>query len=100
LPDSSPLHGTDRRPHRAVLLRLPSSVLELGASVRVDQVALLDVGVAPLNQQARVLSFQESSGNSPSPEIDAIARVLGDLGVDDDVGQLQPAARTQDAVEL
>jgi hypothetical protein len=35
-----------------------------------------------------VLSLEESTGNSPGPEIDAVARILGDLCVDDDVGNL------------
>ena len=60
---------------------------------RVDQVGLLDVDVTACDQLPRVLSLQESSGNSAGPEVDALARVLGDLLVDDDVGDLQAAAR-------
>jgi len=60
--------------------------------IGVDQVASRDLEVAHLHQDARVLSFQESSGNSAGPEVDAGAGVLGDLGVDDDVGELQTTA--------
>src|SRR4051794_1989593 len=66
----------DRRPHRAELRGLPPRVLGRRAPVCIDEVSLLDVGVAQLNQQACVLSLQESSGNSASPEVDALARVL------------------------
>jgi hypothetical protein len=58
------------------------------ARVGVDQIALLYVGVAPLDQQARVLSFQESAGNSPGPEVDPLARVLRHLRVNDNVREL------------
>lgn len=92
--------GADGRAHRAELQRLAPGVLELRPRVGVDEVTLLDVGVAPLDQQARVLSLQESSGNSPSPEVDALARVLGDFGVDDHVGYLQAPAWAQHAVDL
>jgi hypothetical protein len=61
---------------------------------------LLDLAVAHLDQDARVLSFQESAGNSAGPEVDAFTRVLGHLSVDDDVGQLQTAARTKDTVDF
>src|SRR3954452_1369946 len=66
----------DRRPHRAELGGLPPRVLGRRASVRINEVPMLDVGVAQLDQQARVLSLQESSGDSASPEVDALARVL------------------------
>src|SRR3954447_26343080 len=70
------LRRADRRAHRAEVGGLPPRVLGRRASVGIDEVPLLDVGVAQLNQQARVLSLQESSGNSASPELDALARVL------------------------
>jgi hypothetical protein len=47
-----------------------------------------------------VLSFQESSGTSARPEVDALTRVLRDLRVDDDIRDLQAAAGPQDAVNL
>ena len=54
----------------------------------VDELALGDVGVRPLHQQARVLSLEQRAGDSAGPEVDAFARVLGDLCVDDDIGDL------------
>ena len=60
--------------------------------VGVDRVALFDVGVAAGDQLSCVLSFQESSGDSAGPEVDAVAGVFGDGGVDDDVGDPEPAA--------
>src|SRR5687768_9957643 len=71
--------GADGRAHRAELLGLAARVLELRPRVRVDEVALLDPAIAHPDEDARVLSFQESSGDSPGPEVDALARVLGDL---------------------
>ncbi len=38
--------------------------------------ALLDIDVASLHQLARMLSLQESSGDSPRPEVNALARIL------------------------
>jgi len=35
----------------------------------------------------------QSSGNSPGPQVNIVANVLGQLPADDDVGELQPAAR-------
>ena len=43
---------------------------------RVDQIGLLDIDVAACDQLPRVLSLQESAGNSAGPEVDALARVL------------------------
>src|SRR4051812_39611637 len=62
----------DRRAHRTELLGLAARVLKLRPRVGIDEVPLLDVGVAQPNQQARVLSLQERSGNSASPEVDAL----------------------------
>jgi hypothetical protein len=92
--------GANGRAHRAELRGLAARVLEGRARVGVDEVTLLDVDVAHPDEDARVLSFQESSGNSACPEVDALARVLGDLRVDDDVGELQAPAGSQDPVDL
>ena len=85
---SGPLGRADGRAHRAELRGLAAGVLERRARVRVDEVSLLDVRVGPLNQQARVLAFEQRPGNSAGPEVDPVARVLGDLVVDHDVGDL------------
>ena len=45
-----------------------------------------------------MLATEQRAGDSAGPEVDAGAGVLGDLRVDDDVGDLQPAAGTKDAV--
>src|SRR5260370_2985561 len=95
-----PLDGANRRAHRAELGGLAARVLEGGARVGIDEVALGDLGVGPLDQQTRMLAFEQRPGASASPEVDALARVLGDLLVDDDVGELQPAAAAQDPVAL
>src|SRR5437764_14374274 len=91
------LGGSDGRSHRAELLGLAARVLERGARVRVHEVALLYVGVATLDQQARVLSLQESSGNSPGPEVDPPPRVRGDLRMYDHVRERDPPARAPHA---
>ena len=59
-----------------------------------------DVGVRPLDQQARVLAAEQRAGDSAGPEVDPVARVLGDLCVDDDVGDLQTSAGAKHAVDL
>jgi predicted ester cyclase len=82
------------------LLRQLGMVLKRRAGVRVNQLALGDLGVCPLDQQARVLSVEQRPGDSPSPEVDPLAPVLGDLVVDHDVRELQPAAGAQHAVDL
>jgi hypothetical protein len=94
------LGGADGRSHRAELGRLAARVLELGAGEGVDRLALRDLAVAEREQDPRVLSLQESSGDSAGPEVDALARVCGDLVADEDVGELESAAGTQDAVDL
>jgi hypothetical protein len=48
--------GLYRRAHRAELGGLAARVLERRLRVCVDELALLDVGVRPLDQQARVLT--------------------------------------------
>jgi hypothetical protein len=79
--------------HRAELGGLAPGVFGRGACEGVYELSLLDVDVAPCDQLPRVLSMQESAGNSAGPEVDALARVLGDLFVDHYVGYLQAAAR-------
>jgi hypothetical protein len=96
----SGLGGADGRAHRAELGRLAAGVLELRAGERIDRLALRDLAVAEREQDPRVLSFQESSGDSAGPEVDPLARVLGDLVADEDVGELEPTAGTQHAVDL
>src|SRR5436190_4423540 len=71
-----PLPGADDRAHRSELGGLPARLGVVGVAERVHQFALLDVRVAPCDQLPRVLSLQESSGNSPRPEVDVLARVL------------------------
>jgi hypothetical protein len=93
VPELARLRRPDRRAHRAELRGLAARVLERRARVGVNGLSLFDVGVCPLNQQARVLSGEQRAGDSASPEVDAIARVLGDFLVDDDIGDLEPAAR-------
>jgi hypothetical protein len=94
------LGRADRGSHGAELGGLAARVLERRSGVGVDEVALGDVGVGPLDQQARVLAMEQRAGDSARPQIDALARVLGDLVMDDHVGQLQPAAGAQHAVDL
>jgi hypothetical protein len=93
VPELARLRRPDRRAHRAELGGLATGVLGRRSPIRIDELSLFDVGVCPLNQQARVLSGEQRAGDSASPEVDAIARVLGDFLVDDDIGDLEPAAR-------
>jgi hypothetical protein len=66
----------DRRAHRAELGRLAAGVLERGSRIGIDELALLDVAVGPLDQQARVLTGEQRPGNSAGPQIDPFARVF------------------------
>ena len=85
---SAALDRRDRRSHRAELRGLAARVLERRARVRIDEFAVFDVDVGPLDQQARVLPVEQRPGNSASPEVDPLAGVLGDLVVDHDVSDL------------
>jgi hypothetical protein len=60
--------------------------------VSVHELTLLDVGVGPLNQQARVLAVEQRPGNSAGQQVDPLAGVLGHLVMNHDVGDLQPPA--------
>src|SRR6185312_4387758 len=66
----APLGCSDRRSHRAELGGLPPRVFEHRVRVGVNQFALGDVGVGPLDQQARVLAMEQRPGNSAGPQID------------------------------
>ncbi len=61
-------------------------------------------GLAPLEpvllEEAGVLCFQQSAGNSASPEVDVAPAFLGDRALARDVGELEAASRSQDAEEL
>jgi hypothetical protein len=70
------LGRADRGSHGAELGGLAACVLERRSGVGVDQFALRDVGVGPLNQQARVLTVEQRAGDSARPQIDALAGVL------------------------
>ena len=100
LAESARLGGPDRRTHCTELLRLSTRVLERRAGVRVYEVSLLNVGEPESHQLARVLSFQESSSNSPGPEVDVALGLLGHRPVDHDIGDLKPATRLQHALYL
>ena len=54
--------GLDGRAHRAEFGRLAARVLERRVCVGVDELALGDVGVRPLDQQARVLAGEQRAG--------------------------------------
>ena len=69
------LGGPDDGPHGTELRGLAARVRERRARVGVDEIALSDVGVGPLDQQARVLAVEQRAGDSARPEIDATARV-------------------------
>ena len=64
------------RAHRAELLGFAAGVLEDGSGVGVNELALDDVGVCPLDQQARVLTPEQRAGDSASPQVDALSGVL------------------------
>ena len=60
----------------------------------------LDVGEAVLDQEASVLSLQESTGGLPGPQVDALASILRDLAMDDHIGDLQAPVGAQYPVDL
>ncbi len=70
----------------AELLGLAPGVLEGRAGVGVHQIAGLDPLEAVLFQEAGVLCFQQSTGNSAGPEVDVALALLGDGALDRDVG--------------
>jgi hypothetical protein len=73
---SAAFRRADGGSHRAEFGGLPAGVLKRRAGVGIDQLAARDVGVGPLDQQARVLAFEQRPGNSACPQIDPLAGVL------------------------
>ena len=57
----------------------------------VDKLAPADVLETDLLQDPFPLCVQQSTGNSAGPEVDIVLRVLGNLLLDDDVANLEPA---------
>jgi hypothetical protein len=70
------LGGPDGGPHGTELRGLAARVRERRARVGVDEIALGDVAVGPLDQQARVLAVEQRAGDSARPEVDTAARIL------------------------
>jgi hypothetical protein len=60
------LGGSDRQSHGTELGGLAACVLERRAGLGVDEVALGDVGVGPLDQQARVRAHARPVGKMNS----------------------------------
>jgi L-seryl-tRNA(Ser) seleniumtransferase len=67
---------------------------------RVDRVALTDLDVAAREQLRRMLPAKQRADDSAGPEVDALASVLGDLVVADDVGELEAATRAEHTIDL
>ena len=61
----------------------------LRAGEDVDLVPPTDAGEAGVLQHPFPLCFQQSTGDSPGPEVDVVLRALRHFFVYDDVGYLQ-----------
>ena len=86
------LHGGTVGPELQGLL---PRVLELGAHVGGDEVPVLDPLEAVPPKGRRVLSIQESTGNSASPEVDVATAFLTHRPLNRHVRQLNTTARAQ-----
>ena len=60
----------------------------------------LDVGEAGRNQEPPKLIIEEPSGDAAGPQADVLPRILRDRALEDDVRELKPPARPQDAMHL
>jgi hypothetical protein len=94
------LEGFHRRTVRAELDCLPSRVFELRPHVCGNEVAALDPLEPVSLQNLRVLCFQQSAGNSASPEIDVAATFFADRLLDGHVGDLHPSSWAKDAEDF
>jgi len=74
-----PRGSADRGAHRPELGGFAAGVLGGGAREGVDELALFYVGVAARDQLSRMLPGQERAGNSARPEVDALARRLATI---------------------
>lgn len=66
----------------------------------VDLLTPADVYEAAVLQHPFPLCFQQSTGDSPAPEVDVVLGVLGHLLVDDDVCYLDATAGLEHPVDL
>jgi len=86
------IHAVDAILARGLLLVRAEERVELLDHLRVTEACLLDY--------LEILCNLQSAGNSSSPEIDIVARVLREVALHDDVGELQATAGLHHAEQL
>jgi hypothetical protein len=94
------LESFHRRTVRAELDCLSSRVFELRAHVCGNEVSALDPLEPVSLQNLVVLCFQQSAGNSASPEIDVSPTFFANRSLDGHVGDLHPSSRAKDAEDF
>jgi len=72
----------------------------LGSREDVDLLAPAGVYEARVLEHPFPLCFQQSTGDSPTPEVDVVLRVLRHFLVDDDVCNLDATAGLEHPVDL
>ena len=66
----------------------------------IEKVASAGVPEPAFLQRFDHLCNLQSAGNSPGPEVNVVARLFGQFGTDDDVGELEPSARLHHPAEF
>ena len=69
----------------------------LASGEDIDFVGHDDIDKAGHGEELPPLCFQQSTGNSATPEVDVVLGVLGDFAVDEDIAHLQTAGPTSAA---
>ena len=87
------LHWLDTPERDAARVEVLGVRLVRGAGEDIDLSAPANVREADVVQHPMPLCFQQSTGYSAGPEVDVVLGVLGHLLVNDDVGDLETAAR-------
>lgn len=77
------VHAVDAVLARGLLLVRTEERVELLDHLRFPEARLLD--------HLEILCNLQSAGNSSRPEVNIVARVLREVALHDDVGELQPA---------
>ena len=92
--------GLSRKYGHTACVELRGVGLMLAAREHVHLVGHHDIDESGEGQDLPPLCIQQSTGNSATPEVDVVFRLLGNLPMHEDVGNLNSPARLEHAVHL
>jgi hypothetical protein len=92
-----PLHGRERH---TSCIKLGGIRLVLRSAEHVSLLSPTNAGETGVLQHPLPLCFQQSTGNSATPEVYVVLCILRDLLVDDDVRDLDPPSGLEYPVDL